>query len=167
LTKYNGVHQKQSSRWAEAFTPIQAKTPVPFASINQLTFLTVLPYFYNSPFFDGTSNNATLMIQAMNNQNLFFLVQTRSAFEERLQTMQGLEFIVSHDPSEGDTKFDHSGVWVIRKQNRRKRAGLPDEITGISSYYVVGENIYMAPSVGSIIGSRTVSQVWIRYLNGF
>ena len=70
--------------------------------------------------------------------------------------MQGLEFIVIHDPSENDTKPEHSGVWVIRKQNRRKRQGVPDEITGISSYYVVGENVYMAPSVGSILGSRLV-----------
>ena len=71
--------------------------------------------------------------------------------------MQGLEFMVTHDPSEGDTKPVNSGVWVIRKQNRRKRLGMQDELTGISSYYVVGENIYMAPSVGNIISSRLVS----------
>ena len=70
--------------------------------------------------------------------------------------MQGLEFMVTHDPSENDTKPDHSGVWVVRKQNRRKRQGAPDEVTGISSYYVVGENVYMAPSVGNILGSRLV-----------
>lgn len=70
--------------------------------------------------------------------------------------MQGLEFMVTHDPSENDTKHDHSGVWVIRKQNRRKRQGAQDEVIGISSYYVVGENVYMAPSAGSILGSRLV-----------
>lgn len=70
--------------------------------------------------------------------------------------MQGLEFMVTHDPSENDTKHDHSGVWVIRKQNRRKIQGAQDEVTGISSYYVVGDNIYMAPSVGNILGSRLV-----------
>lgn len=70
--------------------------------------------------------------------------------------MQGLEFMVTHDPSENGTKVENSGVWVIRKQNRRKRQGMQDEVTPISSYYVVNENVYMAPSVGSIIGSRMV-----------
>ena len=70
--------------------------------------------------------------------------------------MQGLEFMVTHDPSENGTKVENSGVWVISKQNRKKRQGMQDEITPISSYYVVNENVYMAPSVGSIIGSRMV-----------
>ncbi len=73
--------------------------------------------------------------------------------------MQGLEFMVAHDPSENDTKPDHSGVWVIRKQNRRKRQGAQDEVTGISSYYVVGENVYMAPSIGNILGCRLVCAI--------
>ena len=118
--------------------------------------LAVLPYFAESPFFDATSNNATLTTQALYNPNMYYIIQTREAFEGRLRTMQGLEFMVTHDPSENDTKQDHSGVWVIRKQNRRKRQGAQDEVTGISSYYVVGENVYMAPSVGNILGSRLV-----------
>ena len=77
-------------------------------------------------------------------------------FEERLRSMQGLEFMVTHDPSEGDTKPMNSGVWVIRKQNRRKRPGMPDEVTGLASYYVVGENIYMAPSLEKLLGARMV-----------
>ena len=120
------------------------------------TFFAVLPYFAESPYFDFTSNNATLSTQALNNQNMFYIIQTREAFEGRLKTMQGLEFMVTHDPSENDTKRDHNGVWVIRKQIRRKRPGMQDEITGISSYYVVGINVYMAPTVGNIIGSRMV-----------
>lgn len=74
--------------------------------------------------------------------------------------MQGLEFMVTHDPSENDTKRDHNGVWVIRKQNRRKRQGLQDEVTGISSYFVMGENVYMAPSVGNILSSRLVPPLY-------
>ena len=118
--------------------------------------LTVLPYFAESPFFDATSNNATLTTQALYNPNMYYIIQTREAFEGRLRTMQGLEFMVIHDPSENDTKPNHSGVWVIRKQNRRKRQGAQDEVTGISSYYVVGDNVYMAPSVGNILSSRLV-----------
>lgn len=116
----------------------------------------VLPYFYHSPFFDATSNNAIITTQATYNLNLSYLVQTREAFEGRLKTMQGLEFMVSQDPSDNGQKVDHNGVWVIRKQNRRKRQGLDDEITPISSYFVVGENIYMAPSVGNVLESRLV-----------
>ena len=70
--------------------------------------------------------------------------------------MQGLEFMVTQDPSENGTKVDNSGVWVIRKQNRRKRPGSEDDITPINSYFVVGENVYMAPAVASILNSRLV-----------
>lgn len=118
----------------------------------------VLPYFSQSPFFDATSNNATLTTQATYNPNLFHILQTREAFEGRLKTMQGLEFMVAHDPSENGHKIENSGVWVIRKQNRKKKQGAEDEVVAISSYFVVGENIYMAPSVGSILDSRMVRQ---------
>lgn len=124
-----------------------------------LTVPSVLPYFAASPFFDAMSNNATLTTQALNNMNMFYIIQTRADFEARLKTMQGLEFMVTHDPSENDTKIPNSGVWVIRKQMRRKRQGMPDDITPISSYYVVNENIYMAPSVVNIIGSRMVRNI--------
>ena len=70
--------------------------------------------------------------------------------------MQGLEFIVSADPSDNGRKIENSGVWVIRKQIRRKRPGVEDEILPINSYFVVGENVYMAPSVGSILNNRMV-----------
>lgn len=116
----------------------------------------VLPYFYESPFFDQTSNNAIITTQATYNPNLFYLIQTREAFEGRLKTMQGLEYMVAHDPSDNGHATENSGVWVIRKQNRRKRQGFDDDLVPISSYFVVGENIYMAPSVGNVLGSRLV-----------
>ena len=80
--------------------------------------------------------------------------------------MQGLEFMVTHDPSENGTKVDNSGVWVIRKQTRRKRQGMQDDLTPISSYYIVGITVFMAPSVGNIVGSRVVCtrQQILRYL---
>ena len=94
---------------------------------------------------------------------MYYIIQTREAFEGRLRTMQGLEFVVTHDPSENDSKPDHTGVWVIRKQHRRKKQGVQDEVTGISSYYVVGENVYMAPSVGNILSSRLVCAVLLLF----
>ncbi|KAL8696466.1 MAG: hypothetical protein Q9201_007643 [Fulgogasparrea decipioides] len=138
---------------------IQWKAPPIAQSMGGIQTNTVLPYFYHSPFFDATSNNATITTQATHNPALFYLIQTREAFEGRLRTMQGLEFMVAHDPSENGTKTENSGVWIIRKQNRRKRAGAEDEITPISSYYVVGENVYMAPSLGRVLAARLLSTV--------
>ncbi|MCJ1433727.1 Mediator of RNA polymerase II transcription subunit 6 [Xylographa pallens] len=120
---------------------------------------TVLPYFYESPYYDRTSNNAILSSQALYNPSMFHIVATREAFEGRLRTMAGLEFMVTHDPSNGGQNVNNSGVWVIRKQNRRKRPGQDDEITSLSSYFVVGESVYMAPSVGNILGGRLLSTV--------
>lgn len=122
----------------------------------------VLHYFANSPFFDATSNNATLATQANFNPSMFHLMQTREAFENRLRTMQGLEFMVAYEPKQpaepapAAPAGDFSGIWVIRKQNRRKRQGYEDEVTVLSTYFLVGENIYMAPSVANVIGSRLV-----------
>lgn len=129
--------------------------------IGFLCFL-VLFYFAESPFFDPTSNNASLAIQANYNEAFRHLVETREAFEARLKTMQGLEFTVAHDPlqaaAQSDTRFAHepSNVWVIRKQNRRKRSGMDDEVTVISTFFIVGDCIYMAPSVASVVGNRIV-----------
>lgn len=70
--------------------------------------------------------------------------------------MSGLEFMVAQEPAETAPNTG-TGVWVIRKQTRRKRLPEEDEITVHSSYFVVGENIYMAPTVGDVVGSRLLS----------
>jgi mediator of RNA polymerase II transcription subunit 6 len=116
----------------------------------------ILFYFAASPFFDPTSNNAILYSQAMFNQNMYPIIQTREAFQARLKTMSGLEFIVAQEPAETAPNTG-TGVWVIRKQTRRKRQPEEDEIHVHSSYFVVGENIYMAPTVSDVVGSRLVS----------
>ena len=90
---------------------------------------------------------------------MFHIIQTREAFEARLKSMAGLEFTVTHDPSENGRKVENSGVWVIRKQNRRKRQGMEDEITALSSYFVIGLNITMAPTLSNVLGCRMVSGV--------
>ncbi|KAJ9200547.1 hypothetical protein DTO164E3_4122 [Paecilomyces variotii] len=125
----------------------------------------ILFYFAESPFFDSTSNNASLAIQASYNETFRHFVETREAFEGRLKTMQGLEFIVSYDPlqaaAQTDGTFAHepSNIWVIRKQNRRKRPGMDDEVRVLSTYFIVGDTIYMAPSVASVVGNRLLSAV--------
>ncbi|PYH98885.1 mediator of RNA polymerase II transcription subunit 6 [Aspergillus ellipticus CBS 707.79] len=126
----------------------------------------ILFYFAESPFFDSTSNNASLAIQANYNEAFRHFVETREAFEDRLKTMQGLEFVVSYDPIQAatvlpDGRFasEPSNIWVIRKQSRRKRAGYDDEVDVLSTYFIVGDCIYMAPSVASIVGNRILSAV--------
>ncbi|KAI0517661.1 MED6 mediator sub complex component-domain-containing protein [Xylaria bambusicola] len=112
----------------------------------------VLFYFAQSPFFDPTSNNAVLANQAMFNPAMFHLIQTREAFEGRLRDMSGLEFIVAQEPAE-TAPGTGTGVWVIRKQTRRKRDP-EDEIIVHATYYIVGENIYMAPTLAQVLSFR-------------
>jgi mediator of RNA polymerase II transcription subunit 6 len=82
-------------------------------------------------------------------------VQTRDAFESRLKTMSGTEFIVAQEPSEM-APGTGTGVWVINKQQRRKRHGAEDEVTVLATYYAVGDHIYMAPSMADLLNSRLV-----------
>lgn len=118
---------------------------------------TILFYFAESPFFERTSNNAVIMSQAMNNMAMYHYIQTREAFEGRLKTMSGLEFIVGEEPAETGPGMG-TGVWVIRKQTRRKQQYQEDdEITVHASFFVVGENIYMAPTVADILASRIMT----------
>ncbi|KAI9880379.1 MAG: hypothetical protein M1830_003696 [Pleopsidium flavum] len=150
---------------------IQWRSPPIAQSMGGIHTNTVLPYFSHSPFFDATSNNATLTTQATYNPSMFHLIQTREAFEGRLRTMQGVEFMVMYEPApnaqqvNGVIGGEDTGVWVIRKQNRRKRQGFEDDITALSSYFVIGENVYMAPSVANVFGSRMLSTV--TYLTKF
>lgn len=132
---------------------IQWRSPQIAMGMQGIHSNSVLFYFAESPFFDKTSNNAVLFSQAMYNQNLLPVIQTREAFEGRLKTMSGLEFMVAQEPAD---MVSGTGVWVIRKQTRRKRQPEEDEITLHSTYFVVGENVYMAPAVADVIGSRTV-----------
>lgn len=135
---------------------IQWRSPQTLASMGGLHSNTILFYFAESPFFERTSNNAVIMSQAMNNMSMYHYIQTREAFEGRLKTMSGLEFIVGEEPAETGPGMG-TGVWVIRKQTRRKQQYQEDdEITVHASFFVVGENIYMAPTLADILASRIV-----------
>lgn len=140
-----GIHEN-SGNPADLF-PIKPKA--------SLTASPVHHYFAASPFFDQTSNNAIVINQANYNINMQHFVHTRAAFEGRLKTMVGLEFMIAQEPAEM-APGTGTGVWVIRKQMRKKRPGYEDEIAVLASYFVVGENIYMAPLVGDVISCRVV-----------
>jgi len=76
--------------------------------------------------------------------------------------MQGLEFVVAHRPQDfyGEPQISQ-GVWVVRKQNRRKQPASDDDVTILATYFVVGENIYKAPSLHAIVSSRMVRKTLI------
>lgn len=133
---------------------IQWRSPPILAQMGGLHSNTILFYFAESPFFERTSNNAVIVNQAMNNMSMYHFIQTREVFEGRLKTMSGLEFIVGEEPAETGPGMG-TGVWVIRKQTRRKRYQ-DDDITVHASFFVVGENIYMAPALADILASRIV-----------
>ncbi|KAF1814627.1 MED6-domain-containing protein [Eremomyces bilateralis CBS 781.70] len=113
-------------------------------------------YFMNSPFFDPTSNNGVLRQQSELNPAMQYLLRSRADFENRLKTMQGLEFMVVQEPQQLSDGQD-TGIWIIRKQERQKRPGKEDELTVLGSYFVVGEDVYQAPSIGDIIRNRLLS----------
>ncbi|KZZ89566.1 mediator of RNA polymerase II transcription subunit 6 [Ascosphaera apis ARSEF 7405] len=138
----------------------------------------VLYYFAESPFFDPTSNNASLVAQAMRNPNMQHVMETREALENTLKMMAGLEFVVARDPlaehaaaCEAAAKATPSGqlqpqdipevsdIWVIRKQVRRKSHGRPDSVEILATYFIVDETIFMAPSVFRVVGNRMLSTV--------
>ncbi|CAK7216296.1 Mediator of RNA polymerase II transcription subunit 6 [Sporothrix bragantina] len=117
----------------------------------------VLYYFMRSPYFDKTSNNNTVYNQAMHNHNMFPVLETRERFEDFLRSMSGVEYIVHQAPAEM-APGTGTGVWVIRKQLRRKRNdGQPDDLTVYADYFVVGYNIYQAPTLADVLSSRITS----------
>lgn len=136
------------------FTTITVRMNLP-ATSRLLTSFTVHLYFMNSPFFDPQSNNGAVNVQAQYNPVMFATVQDRSKFEAHLKGMTGLEYMVVDSPT--DLKQGESPIWVIRKQERRKRAKSEDQITVLGTYYVIGENVYQAPSVESILSSKLMS----------
>ncbi|ODV94553.1 hypothetical protein PACTADRAFT_50431 [Pachysolen tannophilus NRRL Y-2460] len=100
----------------------------------------VLEYFSQSPFFDRTSNNQVLKMQSQ-----FQLTPTN--IQQELVKMKGIEFVVAH--------VREPDFWVIRKQKRES----PENVTPINDYYIIGANIYMAPTIASIVESRLLSTV--------
>ncbi|ODV62329.1 mediator complex subunit MED6 [Ascoidea rubescens DSM 1968] len=100
----------------------------------------VLDYFSQSPFYDRTSNNQVLKMQAQFSENFY----NRNLLSE-LKKMTGTEFIVAH--------VKEPDFWIIRKQNRLSI----NETVPIADYFIIGVNIYMAPTIHSIVQSRLLN----------
>lgn len=129
----------------------------PFMSDNMLHH-----YFANSPFMDWTTKNGLEIKQCQADQYGWQFSHDRKNFENQIASRNGQEYmIVEGEGMEFDKegKPVKGGVWVIRKQDRTK--GIPpkgrDSVETLGTYYVVGENVYQAPSVGDILGTRLLS----------
>ncbi|KAK6540012.1 Mediator of RNA polymerase II transcription subunit 6 [Orbilia ellipsospora] len=129
-----------------ALDEIQWRSPGFIQQFGPLHSNNVLTYFFNSPFFDRSSNNSSLYMQAQTNYSLQHLIHNRVQFEGRLKSMVGVEFIVAaEDPA--------NSIWVIKKQMRRS----PTDAQVLDVYFVIGENIYMAPTIHGVMTSRLLS----------
>lgn len=119
---------------------------------------TVLFYFGESPFFDRTSNNQVVITQAQM-PGRGHMIATRDAFEDELRKRSGLEFMIASSQMDYGNPdcAESNGRWVIRKQIRTKQDGLADGINVLATYFVIGETIYMAPSIAKILSGKLVS----------
>ncbi|KAI1080639.1 MED6-domain-containing protein [Whalleya microplaca] len=137
---------------------IQWRDPALVAEMQGIHSNSVLFYFAASPFFDRQSNNAFLTNQFLYNPEMTYILHTRERFEAALrQASSGIEFMVAQEPAE-TAPGTGTGVWVIHKQYREKMGdGLEDKITVLATYYVNGENVYMAPTFADILSFRLVT----------
>ncbi|KAK5137048.1 hypothetical protein LTR08_001057 [Meristemomyces frigidus] len=122
-------------------------------------------YFTEQPFFDYTTKNGLMFDQAQRNADAFNLVHNRKAFEAQLRKSAGLEYVIVEEPQQipGAPAGQKSGIWVIRKQERvtdgktkDPNNPFPNTVT-LGTYYIVGENVYQAPSVADVVGNRVLS----------
>ncbi|GAB7350284.1 hypothetical protein MBLNU459_g0925t1 [Dothideomycetes sp. NU459] len=138
---------------------IQFRRPEVIQWWGGITANSIHPIIRESPFFDHTSKNGLLWDQAQNDMRTWEVCTNRDAFETRLKSMNGVEYLIVGEPQkEADPVHGpDTGIWVIRKQDRRKRAGREDEVTVLATYYLVGENMYQAPSVYDIVGNHLLA----------
>ena len=123
-------------------------------------------YFYLSPFFDSTSSNGQLTQQLNHNPAAAARITSQADFDEALKGFRGTEYVIAAGSAD-------SGVWVVRKQVRKapREVTLPgsgggsgaaggktkvEDVSVVADYYIVGENIDQAPSVGAVLQNRVV-----------
>ena len=116
---------------------------------------TIIWYFYNSPWFDPSSNNATLLNQVGGTPQQDLLFTNRKAFEERLKIdyPYGTQYVVTHEPqAEGQP-------WVIERQEKSidPLTGRTNKIEVTATYYTQGTRIVMAKSVLDVLQARMLS----------
>ncbi|KAK4631080.1 Mediator of RNA polymerase II transcription subunit 6 [Fulvia fulva] len=137
-------------------------------------------YFAGSPFFDSTTKNGLILLQAENDMHAYNLSWNRQALEDNLRKRAGTEYMIVGQPqphpdpalaAQGLT----TGVYTIRKQDRQRASGdvyvrpphvLTEKdsdgkglwgLTILGTYFLLGEAVYQAPSVFDIVGNRLLA----------
>ena len=107
----------------------------------------VMHYFAASHFFDPASRNGQLTQQIAHNADLREQVTSQAVFDRMLAGMRGAgtEYVIA-------AGAEDAGVWVI-EERWRDAHGLA-HVRAV--YYMLGENIYQAPSVGAVLQNRCV-----------
>ncbi|KAI5854895.1 MED6 mediator sub complex component-domain-containing protein [Tricharina praecox] len=129
-----------------------------FCRVHGVTQHMVMHYFYLSPFFDNTSSNGQLTMQLTHNPAAAARINSQADFDKAMKSMRGVEYVIA-------AGNEASGVWVIRKQLRKAPrevvlAGQKQKVEDVSilaDYYIVGENIYQAPTVGAVLANRMLT----------
>ena len=117
-------------------------------------------YVSESPFFDYSTKNGLFIDQSKNQWQYYNIVNNRKLFEDEMRKMKGDEYMIVGEPqlATGAQPGAKNGMWVVRKQHRdRVRAvdgRMEEELTTLGTLYLVGENMYQAPSVGDVVGNR-------------
>lgn len=126
----------------------------------------VLDYFAESPFFDRTSNNQVAKMQQQfaqpkptdqsapapeaqdpdpHRRSILSTYMVHAMWDQELRKLKGTEYILAY--------VREPDFWIIRKQNRSS----PTSATPLQNYYIIGANVYQAPSVFKIVQSRLLS----------
>nr|POF17764.1 mediator of rna polymerase ii transcription subunit 6 [Quercus suber] len=130
--------------------------PPPYAQSPAIDERLIHRYFSEMPFFDHASKNGLLLDQSMSNRDLFNITHDRHKFEDQLRRGKGVEFLVTGAPQKV-IGGGSSGIYNMRKQDRKAGADGKEEIEVLGSYYFVGERVYQAPSMADVIENRMLS----------
>ncbi|KAL1583054.1 Mediator of RNA polymerase II transcription subunit 6 [Cladosporium halotolerans] len=129
----------------------------PFMSENMLHH-----YFAGSPFMDWTTKNGLEIKQCQQDPYGWHFSHNRKDFEAQIASRNGTEYMIAEGAQmefDAEGRPSKGGVYVIRKQDRRKAAppAGKDALETLATYYVIGENVYQAPSVADVLGTRLLS----------
>ncbi|KJX96375.1 hypothetical protein TI39_contig640g00005 [Zymoseptoria brevis] len=132
-------------------------------------------YMAESLFFDHSTNNGFFIAQAQTDRYMWETSLKRKEFEALLRKKAGTEYMIVGEPQPvADRTLAaqgvKTGIYVVRKQERQsvkdksQRSYAPGvshegdwELTTLATYFIVGEQIYQAPSVFDVVGNRLLS----------
>ncbi|SCV69264.1 BQ2448_2284 [Microbotryum intermedium] len=131
---------------------LQWRAPEWISAFGPLTKSILMDYFVLSPFFDPSSNNATLRMQIMFSRQGNATHAGRGLMdgldeERELKRFKGIEYVVVHD--------DAPGLFIIHKRDRQS----PTQAHTTAAYHVLNDSIYQAPSLYQVVNERLLASL--------